>query len=80
MHVYCIHEDVSIYYLYFVKDFTGFVYSFFIDGRSSDSVQTKIMHMAFLNIQHAKIHIYVRAVAGLDPNQEQGLRGPPLFS
>ena len=36
MHVYCIHEDVSIYYLYFVKDFTRFFYSFFIDGRSSD--------------------------------------------
>jgi hypothetical protein len=36
MNVYCIHEDVSIYYLYFVKDFTRFVDSFFIDGRSSD--------------------------------------------
>jgi hypothetical protein len=31
------------------------------------------MNMAFLNVQHANMHIYVRAVAGLDPNQEQEL-------
>ena len=36
IHVYCIHENVSIYYLYLVKGFTRFVDSFFIDGRSSD--------------------------------------------
>ena len=44
------------------------------------SVQSKTMNMAFLNAQHAKYIIYVRAVAGLDPNQEQGLEVRPLFS
>jgi hypothetical protein len=55
-------------------------YRWQIVGSIPHSVQAKTMNMAFLNIQHAKIHIYVRALAGLDPNQEQRLLRPPLFS
>jgi len=67
-----------------VKGFTRFVDSYLIEGRSSDLSPIRFkprlyMNMEFLNIQHAKIHIYVRAVAGLDPNQEQKLRDPSPF-
>ena len=59
MHVYCIHENVLIYYLYLMKGFTGFVDSFFIDGRSSDlsPVQTKTMNMA--STYNMQIYIYM---------------------